>query len=71
MILASVTMGIAVCVLIWIAKNERRIERLKQVWTTRRDKRERMITIPFVIATVLSVAYMVAEVILYNDQLTI
>lgn len=66
LILASVTMGIAVCVLVWIARNERRIERLKQIWTTRRDKRERMITIPFVIAIVLSVAYMVMEVILYK-----
>jgi len=66
LILASITTGIAVCVLIWIARNERRLERLKQIWTTRHDKKEKMITIPFIIAIVLSLGYMITEVVLYR-----
>lgn len=63
---AAIASSIAVCVFIWIAKNENRLGRLKQIWITRRDKKEKMVTIPLVIAIILCVAYMIMDVILYK-----
>ena len=63
---AAIGTGIAVCVLIWIAKNENRLMRLKQIWSTRHDKKEKMITPSLIIALVVAVAYMVMDVILYK-----
>ena len=61
---AAVTTPIAVCVLVWIAKNEKREMNLIQIWTGRKEKRGQMVTIPLLIAIVLAVAYMVLDVIL-------
>ena len=66
LIMAAVMTSIAVCVLVWIARNEGRTERLLRIWTTRREKKGKIITIPLVVAIVLSIAYMVADVILYK-----
>ena len=63
-VLAAGATAIAVCVLIGIAKNENRLPRLRQIWALRRDKKGKMITIPFVIATLLSIAFMVADAVL-------
>ena len=63
---AAVGTAIAGCVLVRIAKNERRTQRLQEMWTTRHDKKERIITAPLVAAFVLCIAYMVADVILYK-----
>ena len=66
LVMAAVMTSIAVCVLVWIARNEGRTERLVRIWTTRREKRGKIITIPLVAAIVLSIVYMVADVILYK-----
>lgn len=63
-IFATAASAVAVCVFIWIAKNENRLTRIKQIWGTRHDKREKMITIPLLLAVGISFAYMVMEVIL-------
>ena len=67
-IFAAISSAIAVCVLIWIAKNENRLMRIKQIWNTRHDKREKMITLPLIIAIGISVAYMVVDAILYKTM---
>ena len=66
LVMATIMTSIAVCVLVWIAKNEGRSERLKQFWTTRHNKKEKMIPIPLIVAIILSIAYMVTDVILYK-----
>lgn len=64
-IIAAITTTLAGCVLVWIAKNEKREENLRAVWTTRKDKKEnKMITVPLLIAIVLALSYMVLDVIL-------
>lgn len=66
LVAAAAATAIAVCVLVWIAKNENRTERLKQIWTTRHDKKGKIVTIPFLVAVIISIAYMVVDVILYK-----
>ncbi len=66
LVMAAVMTSIAVCVLIWIARNEGRIQRLQEIWTTRHERKGKMITIPLIIALLLAFAFMVAEVILYK-----
>lgn len=63
---AAVGTAVAACVFVWIAKNENRLARIKQIWTTRRDKKEKMITVPLVIAVLTALVYMTADVILYK-----
>lgn len=65
MIIAAVTTTLAGGVLIWIAKNEKREECLRAIWTTRKDKKkEKLITVPLLIAIVISLFLMSLEVIL-------
>lgn len=67
LIIAAVTTTLAGCVLVWIAKNEKREENLRAVWTTRKHKKEgKVVTIPLLIAIVISLFYMCLEVILIN-----
>lgn len=63
-VIAMVTTSIAVCVLAWIAKNEKQDMHLKQIWTGRKEKREKMVTVPLIIGIVLSVAYMFLDTML-------
>lgn len=63
---AVIAASVAVCVFIWIAKNENRLPKIKQIWTLRHDKREKMITLPLISAIVIAVLYMTADVILYK-----
>lgn len=66
MIIAAVTTTLAGCVLVWIAKNEKREENLRAVWTFRKNKdKGQMITVPLLIAIVLSLSYMSLDFILY------
>lgn len=65
-ITAAGASAIAVCVFIWIAKNENRLPRLRQIWSLRRDRKGKIVTVPLVIAVALSIAYMVADVVLYR-----
>ncbi len=63
---AAIGTAIAICVFVWIAKNENRLTRIKQIWTTRHDKKEKMITLPLIIAVIVAVGCMIADVILYK-----
>ena len=64
LIIAAVTLPLAFCVLAWIAKNENRAEALRQIWAKRKEKKEYLISIPLVIAIVISIAYMSLELFL-------
>lgn len=64
LIIAAVTMPLAICVLVWIAKNENRTEALRQIWKNRKQKKEYLVSIPLVIAIVISIAYMSLELFL-------
>ncbi|MDD6811944.1 MAG: type II CAAX endopeptidase family protein [Lachnospiraceae bacterium] len=64
LLVATITTALAGCVLVWIAKNENREEHLKDIWTKRKEKKERLITVPLIIAMVLSIAFMIFDVIL-------
>lgn len=63
-VVAAVTTPIAVCVLVWIAKNEKHEEKLMQIWTGRKENRGQLVTIPLLVGIVLAVTYMVLDVIL-------
>jgi hypothetical protein len=60
-VVAAVMTPIAVCVLVWIAKNEKREEAVKQIWASRRERNEYMVSVPLIIAIVLCLAYMSLE----------
>lgn len=68
--IAMVTTALAGCVLAWIAKNEKREEALRSLWTSRKQKKEnsdvnsKMITVPLIIGIVLALSYMSLEIIL-------
>ncbi len=64
LIIAAVTTPIAICILAWIAKNEKREDALRQIWKRRKEKREYLMSIPLIIAIVISLAYMSLELIL-------
>lgn len=66
LVIAAVTTTLAGCVLVWIAKNEKREENLRAVWTGRKDKTgSRMITVPLLVAVVLCLSYMCLEFVFY------
>jgi hypothetical protein len=64
LIVAAVMTPIAICVLVWIAKNEKREAALRQILASRREKKEYLVSIPLIIAVVLCLAYMSLEFIL-------
>ena len=66
LLFAAAASVIAACVLVWIAKNERRTEPFKRIWTNRREKKDRIVTIPLAAAVVLCIAYMTADAVLYR-----
>lgn len=61
LLLSVIFTPIAVCVLVWIAKREGRLQQLKEIWTSRKNKQDRYITIPFVLAVLLSLGIMILE----------
>ena len=69
LMIAAVTTTLAGCVLAWIAKNEKREEALRSVWTGRKQKKEnsdangKMVTVPLIIGIVLALSYMSLELI--------
>ena len=66
LVIAAVTTTLAVCVLVWIAKNEKREEKLRAVWTERKNKTgSRMITVPLLAAIVLCLSYMCLDFIFF------
>lgn len=60
---AVVCTALAVCVLVWIAGNENRLAHLKSIWRKRKEKRERIVTFPLVMGILLSVGYMIFELL--------
>ena len=60
-ILAAIFTPLAICMLYKIAKNENRVEQLKETLPGKKEGKVRIVTVPFVIATVLAVG-----VIVYN-----
>lgn len=64
-IIAAITTTLAVCVLVWIAKNEKRLENLRAIWTSRKEKKKgEMITVSLLVAIVLALSYMSLSIIL-------
>lgn len=67
LIIAAITTAIAACVLVWIAKNEKREEELRAVWSfhnIKADRGEKMVTVPLVLAIVLCLTFMSLYIIL-------
>lgn len=62
--MAVIGVALAVCVLVWIAKNENRSEHFRNIWVRRKENKRCMISIPLIIAIVLCLFYMCLEVIL-------
>jgi hypothetical protein len=61
LIVAAVMTPIAVCVLVWLAKNEKRETAFHQILASRRERKEYLVSIPLIIAVVLCLAYMSLE----------
>lgn len=66
LVLAVGGTALAGCVLVWIAKGEKRQEQIKNIWESRKDKKERVCSIPLVLGIVLSAAYMIMGIMLGN-----
>ena len=56
--MAVIATSLAVCVLVWIAKNENRSEHFKNIWVLRKENKGRIISIPLIIAFILALFYM-------------
>lgn len=56
--MAVITTSLAVCVLVWIAKNENRSEHFKNIWARRKENKGRIISIPLIVALILALFYM-------------
>ena len=58
LISAAIATPLAVCVLFWLAKNENREDNWRNIWACRKEKREKFVSIPLIIAIVISFACM-------------
>jgi len=68
--IAAVTFTLAVCLLYVIAMREGRVAHVKAIWQTRKEgTKERLWSVPLIIAIILSVAYMILDVILSKMSL--
>lgn len=65
LIAAVIATSIAFCVLFWLAKNENREDKWKAIWTKHKEKEKRgsFVSVPLIIAIVLSLLYMSLELI--------
>jgi len=61
LLIAAVATPLAVCTLVWMSKNEKRGEQFATIWARRKEKKEAMVSIPLILAIVLSLAYMSLE----------
>ena len=61
LIAAAIATPLAVCVLFWLAKNENREDKWRNIWACRKEKKERFVSIPLIIAIVISLVYMSLE----------
>lgn len=63
LIIAACTTPLAVCVLVWLAGNEDRKEKLRQIWYTRKEKKEYLVSIPLILAIVVCLSYISMELL--------
>lgn len=61
LLIAAVATPLAICVLVWLAKNEKREAAFSSIWARRKIKKEAMVSVPLIIAIVISLAYMSLE----------
>lgn len=61
LIAAAIATPLAFCILFWLAKNENREDKWRNIWACRKEKRERFVSIPLIIAIVISLVYMSLE----------
>lgn len=64
LVVAVIATALAVCVLVWIAKNENRDHMLSIIWSRRKEGQGYFVSIPLIFAIVLSLAYMSLELII-------
>lgn len=62
-VLAVIGTTIAICLLVWMSKNEGRQSLLIKAWGDRKVKEGKVISVPFVIGVVISILFMVLEFI--------
>ena len=58
-VLSVITLPLAACVLYWIAKNEKKEQALLVLWKERSTDRRKLISVPFVIGSILCLTFMV------------
>ena len=58
LILAAVTLPLAWAVLVWIGRTEGRSAVLSGVWSQRKEKKDKMVTVPFVLTLILCLVIM-------------
>lgn len=61
LLIAAIATPLAVCVLVWLSKNEKRQEQFGSICARRKEKKEAMVSIPLIIAIVVCLAYMSLE----------
>ena len=66
LIAAVAATAIAVCVLVWISKNENREEHLRSIWSRRKISNGRLVSIPLIIAILLCLTYMIAALVFFK-----
>lgn len=63
LVLAVIGTIIAICLLVWMSKNEGRESFLQKAWDDRKIKNGKVISIPFIIGVVISILFMLLEFI--------
>lgn len=61
LVLAVIGTTIAICLLVWMSKNEGREQHLKQAWADRKVKSGKIVSVPFIIGAVISILFMLLE----------
>ncbi len=64
LIAAAIATPLAICVLFWLAKNENREDKWRNIWVRHKEKGEKFVSIPLIIAIVICLAFMSLEWIL-------
>lgn len=63
LVITAVTLPFAWMILVWMSKHENRIGHLQEIWLKRRDKKERLITIPLILAWFICVIVIVLSML--------
>lgn len=66
LVIAVITTSLAVCVLVWLCKNQGREEYIRWLWRERKSgrKKGRLVSAPLIIAVILCLAYMLLNLFL-------